>query len=160
MPRHRYTSAAIASLAVLGAASACGAPEPTVSVGERTYLVPPDQIVSRTEDPHTFIRIKHPEAPFELIYDSRSEHKRDEQGRPLIFGLNDENVPDIHYYRTTDRVVVCRRAVHPNGGCGTKVNYGGANWSILYPDSLLGETETLVRQAATLLKEYDGLSRQ
>ena len=155
MPLHRYISAAIASLAVLSAATACGAPETSVSVGERTYLVPPGHIVSQTMDPHTFIRIKHPDAPFELIYDSRSEHKRDEQGRPLIFGLNDENVPDIHYYRTIDRVVVCRRAVHPNGGCGTKVNYGGANWSIVYPDGRLEETETLVRHASTLLKEYD-----
>lgn len=149
------TWATIASLALLLAGSACGAPETGTKVGDRIYKIPPSHIRSQSDHPHRFIRIKHPETPFELVYDSRSEHERDERGHPRIFGVNDEKAPDIDYYRTSKRVVVCRRAANPKGGCGTKVNYGGANWSIIYPDSRIGETERLASQAASLLKQYD-----
>ncbi len=155
MPKHaRFT---IASLAL--SLGACDAPEPGIQVGDRSYLIPSSHIVSQTLDPHIFVRIKHPDASFEIIYDSRSEHQRDRRGRPLIFGLNDEDITHVDYFRTSERVVVCRRDVHPKNGCGTKVNYGGANWSILYPQSRVGETEKLVSQAASLLKQYDRQGR-
>ena len=159
MPQHHPRWAAIASFALLVTGSACGPSEPDMKIGDRTYLVPPGHLASRTVDPHTFIRIAPPDAPFDIVYDSRSEHERDKRGRPRIFGLNDEKAPDIVYYRTSNRLVVCRRAVHPKSGCGTKVKYGGANWSILYPEGRIGETEKLVQQAVSLLRGYERQAR-
>ena len=153
--RYPIVLGSILLFALLG----CGERQQGLRIGDRFYIIPPAHIVSQEQEPHTFLRVKHPDVPFALVYDSRSEVERDELGLARIFGVNEENAPGIEYYRTDERVVVCRRAVHPKSGCGAKVNYGGANWSIVFPIARKQEVEQFVPQASALLKHYEAARR-
>ncbi len=137
--------------------SGCAGAEPTTSlkVGDAVYRVPASQIRSLTEGPHQFVRIKPPDRNFELIYDSRTAVKADRFGWPVIFSLNDERAPNIHRHVRGDLNVVCRQAVHPNGGCGVKVAHRGAQWSVLFPDAHLEEARVIRQRALAALTGYE-----
>lgn len=145
---------AVAGLVGLGALLYEPAQRP-IAIGERTYLVPPAEISSFTRDPHLFIRIRPSGLPFEIVHDGRGEGRRDRAGLPHIFSVNDEGDQGLRYDRVERSPVVCRRASSPAGGCGTWIRYGGVAWSILFPESRVGDADRFARRAAALLKTYD-----
>lgn len=137
------------------AAAAC-APEghERLTAGERTYGIPSDHISTLTREPHTFVRIKHPERPYDLVFDSRTQGATDARGAPVIFSINDGKSPGIQYFRSGVGIVTCRRAVNPRGGCGIKLSHGRNEWSLIFPEKRVGEAESFVRDAAALLDRY------
>lgn len=126
-----------------------------IVIGERTYVVPPAEISSYAREPHLFIRIRPSGQPFEIVHDGRGAGRRDRTGVPHIFSVNDHGQDDVRYERDERSTIVCRRASSPAGGCGTWISYGGVTWSILLPESRIGEADGFARRATALLKKYD-----
>lgn len=143
-------------LAPLLAVSACG-PETTerLTAGSRTYAIPSRHISTVTREPHVFVRIKHPERPYDLVYDSRTQGATDAAGAPVIFSINDGQSPGIERYRSGVGIITCRRAVNPRGGCGVKLTHGSNEWSLLFPEKRLQDAERFTRDAASLLNQYE-----
>ena len=150
---------AVAVLAGLGALLYDPAHE-TLKVGDRTFVIPPSEISSLTRDPHLFVRIRLPDRPFEIAHDARAASRRDRTGVPHIFSVNDHGEHDVWYARDGRSLVACRRATTPIGGCGTWVSYGGVTWSILFPESRIGEADSFAREAVDRLNRYDTSSRR
>lgn len=145
---------AIASAALL-AVSACGAEtEERLNTGAGTYAIPSEHISTVTREPHTFVRIKNADKPFDLVFDSRAQGTEVAPGIPRIFSVNDKGQTGIEYYRSRFGVVVCRKAVHPNSGCGVRVEHDGSEWTILFPIKRVREAEPIVREALALLDHY------
>ncbi|HEX6374638.1 MAG TPA: hypothetical protein VFZ91_02850 [Allosphingosinicella sp.] len=145
---------AVAALAGLGALL-YEPDDEAVGIGDRTYVIPPADISSFTRDPHLFLRIKRADQPFEIVHDARGAGQRDRTGVPHIFSVNDQGHHDVWYARDERSTVVCRRAGSPVGGCGTWISYGGATWSILFPESRIGDADGFARQGTALLRKYD-----
>lgn len=145
---------AVAALAGLGALL-YDPPHETVTIGERTFVIPPDDVSTLTRDPHLFVRIRVTDRPFEMVHDARAAGRHDRTGVPHIFSVNDRGEHDLRYGRDGRSLVVCKRASSPAGGCGTWINYGGAVWSILFPESRRGDADEFAREAAALLRKYD-----
>lgn len=135
--------------------AACGRAElETLNVEGRAYAVPSGHISSLTREPHVFLRVKPPETRFSLVYDSRAVGAQSGPGVPRIFSVNDEGQTGVEYHQRGESLVVCRKAVHPNGGCGTMVDHDGAQWAVLFPLERLPEAEKLAREAVAMLDEY------
>jgi hypothetical protein len=130
-------------------------PDHAVDIGDRTYVIPPADVSSFTLDPHLFVRIRRADLPFEIVHDARGAGQRDRTGVPHIFSVNDQGQPGVWYARDELSTVVCRRASSPAGGCGTWISYGGVTWSILFPESRIGDADSFARQGTALLKKYD-----
>lgn len=126
-----------------------------VSVGSRTFVIPPEDLSSFTRDPNLFIRIKRAGKPYEIVHDARAAGRRDRAGVPHIFSVNDRGDHDLGYSRDGRSLVVCRRASSPAGGCGTWISYGGALWSVLLPEAHRGDADRLAQDSAELLRRYD-----
>ena len=140
---------------VLLASSACGKPAAEVFVLDgRTYSVPSEQVTASNREPHTFVRIKNPEKPYELVYDSRAQGAQHGPGVPRLFSINDEDQSGVDYYRGSNGTIVCRKAVAPKGGCGVRLNHGGVEWTVLFPAARLSEAPKLERDALALLDAY------
>jgi hypothetical protein len=145
---------AVAALAGFGALL-YDPPLQTLTVGQRSFVIPPADVSSRRRGPHLFIRVRPSGKPFELVHDSRLADARDETGVPHIFSVNDQGQHDVLYARDERSIVVCRRASSPAGGCGTWISYGGATWSILFPESRIGDADRFAREGVALLRKYD-----
>lgn len=144
-----------AILAVLGSAGCNSENVETFSVSGERYAVPAAHIRSIERESPAFIRIAHPDVPFELIYDGRTAGARDERGIPQVFSINDSPAPNIEYHRVGRRVVVCRRAVAPRNGCGIKVRHGRAEWSVRFPFGHVEEADRIADRAISLLNHYE-----
>jgi hypothetical protein len=129
-----------------------------VAVGGRSLVIPASHVTSLAREPHLFVRIKPPDKPFDIVHDSRGTGRHDRTGVPHIFSVNDAAQHDVWYARDERTLVVCRRASSPVGGCGTWLTYGGARWSILFPESRIREADRFVREATTILRTYDRAS--
>lgn len=127
----------------------------TIGLGGAQYRVPDAHIVSASREPHQFVRIKPPDHEFELVYDSRTAARSDPFAWPVIFSLNDSSAPDIQRHSVGDLVVVCRRAANPKGGCGIRVQHGGAEWAVLFPDSRRNEARLIRQRALSALSAYE-----
>jgi hypothetical protein len=141
---------AVAALAAL-AASFYEPPGEAVTIGTRSYVIPPGEVSSLTLEPYVFVRIRPDERGFEIVHDSRASGRHDRTGVPHVFSVNDRDGNDLRYARDKRTTIVCRRA----GGCGTWISQGGADWSILFPESRIGEADSFVREAMALLRKYD-----
>lgn len=165
-PRPWFVAALCAAMLVAAAAFLWalqpGEPpaDPAFAVGQRSYLIPPSQIISAMRDPHVFIRIAPPGRPFEIVHDGRAAGRRDPTGVPHIFSINDQGAHDVRYSRHGRWLVACRRASSPAGGCGTWMSYGGADWSVLFPESRAVETDSFVREARARLRSFETNGRR
>lgn len=140
---------------VLVAGGACGKPSAEAFVLDgKTYSMPSEHVTSSTREPHMFVRIKNPDKPYELVYDSRSQGAEHGPGVPKLFSVNDEDQSGVEYHRGSNRTIVCRRAVAPEGGCGVRVNHEGTEWTVLFPVAHLGQAARLERDALALLEQY------
>lgn len=131
-----------------------------IEIGNRSYLVPPGEISVVRQDSSTFIRISPPGKAFHIVHDSSSASEHDSTGIPKIFSVNDGADPSIMYRRYGRSIVVCRRASSPTGGCGTWIDYGGANWSVLFPEVRARDADKFVREATGALQRYDTRHRR
>lgn len=145
---------AVAALAGLGALL-YDPPQDPITIGERTYVVPAAARSSIVRDPQLFIRIRPPGKAFEIVHDARVIGRRDRTGVPHIFSINDHDQHDVRYGRDGGSLVLCRRATSPAGGCGTWISYGGAIWSVLFPETRHEDAEEFAREATALLRKYD-----
>lgn len=120
----------------------------------QSYSFPSDHVSSISREPHSFVRLNPPDKQFSLVYDSRLVGAQTGPGVPRIFSVNDEDQSGVEYSERAGGVIVCRRAVHPNGGCGTMVDHGSAQWAVLFPLEQLGKAEAIVNEALAALNEY------
>lgn len=137
--------------------AACGSSDTAgtvLTLGSAKYAVPDAHIRSLTQKPHQFVRIKRPDSSFELVYDSRTAARSDGRGWPVIFSLNDQRAPNVRRYSSDDLKVVCRQAVHPEGGCGLKVTHSGAEWTVLFPNDHLNASAAIRQRALADLADY------
>ena len=125
-----------------------------LQVGKQQLAVPSTHVRSIIREPHKFVRIKHPDTQFELVYDSRLAGEWDQQGIARIFSVNHAAAPGIEYHQIGGTLVVCRKAPAPNGGCGTKLRFGDADWRVLFPEARLQEAPLILRQASKVLSDY------
>ena len=125
-----------------------------VTIGDATYRIPQRHISSLSVEPHQFIRIWTPERSFDLLYDSRTAARLDAGGRPVIFSMNDERKQGVEHYKQGDMLVVCRRAVSPEGGCGFKVVHRGTEWTVLFPKDHLAAAGPIRQRAVEALDSY------
>lgn len=123
-------------------------------VGSQQLAVPSSHVRSITREPHGFVRIKHPDAQFELVYDSRLTGAWDEKGIAQIFSVNEDAAPGVEYHQIAETLVVCRKAPAPNGGCGTKLKFGDADWTVLFPEASLKDAPLIARKASEVLNSY------
>ena len=138
--------------------AACGSSDTAgkmITLGEARYAVPEAHVTSLSRKPHQFVRIKPPEASFELVYDSRTAGRSDRRGWPVIFSLNDERAPNVTRYSSDDLMVVCRKAVNPEGGCGLRVSHRGAEWTVLVPGDHLNAAGLIRQRALAALAAYE-----
>lgn len=140
------------------ATAACGGSEREVAVevDGTSYRIPHKHVRSVTQEPVTFVRISPPEQTFDLVHDSRTAGRQDPQGWPIIFSLNDEAAPTIERHERGELKVVCRKAVHPVGGCGFSVTDAGARWDVLIPSDHLDQAAAIRERAKSALEAYAG----
>lgn len=138
----------------------CGSEtEERLTAGGRTYAIPSQHVSTVTREPHIFVRIKHLERRYDLIYDSRSQGLTDQQGAPAVFSVNDGQSPGVVYFRSSVGMITCRRTANPRGGCGLVLKHGRNEWSLIFPESRLSQAEQFVRDASSQLQRYDRASR-
>ncbi|HVL29976.1 MAG TPA: hypothetical protein VM326_04575 [Sphingomicrobium sp.] len=118
------------------------------------YAVPESHVQSRADAPFRFVRIKPPDRPFELVFDSRSLKRTDRNGWPVIFSLNDGTAPNIDYAESGDIKIVCVRASAPGGGCGFKLSDQGTEWTVFFPQMLLSSAGKIQEEAVLQLQTY------
>ncbi len=152
--RSRMRSLALVLPFALLACASDEASVTAVTIGDATYRIPAGQINSLSRDPHQFVRITAPDRTFDLIYDSRTAAQADRAGRPIVFSVNDDRKPGVEHYRHGNLMVVCRRAVDPDGGCGLKVFHRGAEWTVLFPNAHLSAADAIRRRALGVLDSY------
>ena len=104
-----------ASALLLVLAGCGGETEERLTVGGTLYAIPSAHVSTVTRSPHVFVRVKHPERPYDLVFDSRTQGATDPNGAPVIFSINDGQSPGVHYHRSAAGTVICRRAVNPRG---------------------------------------------
>lgn len=126
-----------------------------IKIGERSFAFPAENRSSLSLEPHVFVRTKPADAKFELVYDSRIAGQSDRIGVPLIFSVNDGAQTAVRYSRRGRSIIVCRRASSPAGVCGTWISYGGAIWSILFPEGLEQKGDSFARQGLAYLRRSD-----
>ncbi len=139
---------------LLGLAACRGQGAEVMSVSDQRYSFPSHHISSLTRKPHTFVRLKPPEKQFSLVYDSRAVGAQSGPGVPRIFSVNDEGQTGVEYHNSGRLLVVCRKAVHPKGGCGTVIDHGKAQWAVLFPIDRIREAEAIVGEARAQLNAY------
>lgn len=129
----------------------------TLEIHGRTYSIPAEYIPSyRTEAGNSFVRLKVPGFPAEIVLDEGSLGKTDENGAPQIFSINDRDYPGIDYFERGDGwPVICRSGMRAQSGCGTLFEYAGTRWMLLLPNSQRDNAKALVEKAQQLL---DGFS--
>lgn len=118
------------------------------------YAVPESHVQSRADAPFRFVRIKPPDRPFELVFDSRSLKRTDRNGWPVIFSLNDGTAPNIDYAESEGLRIVCTRAPAPGGGCGFKLSDHRTEWTVLFPQIHLPAAGRIQEDAASQLQAY------
>ena len=143
------------ALALL-ALSACAKPSAAevFVLDGKTYSVPSAHVTSSNREGYTFVRIKNPDKPYELVYDNRAQGAEHGPGVPKLFSVNDEDQAGVDYHRGSNGTIVCRKAVAPEGGCGVRLKHRGTEWTILFPVARLGEASTLEPDALALLDRY------
>ena len=141
------------AMSVLGTACEKRSVE-TFTVDGRTYSVPSRHLSSSSREPHVFLRIKHPEKPYDLVYDDRTPGAQLGPGVPRLFSINDEDQTGVEYRDLPDGTLVCRKAVHPKGGCGLRFQHHGVEWILLFPIGRAGEAALFKRDATALLDDY------
>ena len=125
------------------------------TLSKQAYAVPTSHIRSiRRGGAQSFVRIKHPDHPIELVFDGKSNGLTDSSGAPRIFSVNDSDYPGLTYRSGTGEPIVCRGAVSARAGCGTKLTHGSARWSVLFPVSKVEEAAELTEQALAVLDRY------
>ena len=125
------------------------------TLSKQEYAVPTSHIRSiRRGGAQSFVRIKHPDHPIELVFDGKSNGLTDSSGAPRIFSVNDSDYPGLTYRSGTGETIVCRGAVSARAGCGTKLTHGSARWSVLFPVSKVEEAAELTEQALAVLDRY------
>lgn len=157
--RSVWVSAVLACVAAAGCGEGGRGEQPVrFRIADETYSVPSRQILSIKREPPGFVRIKDPDSPVELVFDARLQGRTDEAGVPLLFSINDGNYPRVSRWKTKEgALIVCREAAaRPRGGCGTPVRYGGATWSVIFPERSLGQAATMQDRAAELLDHWAG----
>lgn len=141
--------------AVTMSAGACAEPgAEAFAVEGRIYSVPSDHLRSSSRDPHLFVRIKHPDRPYDLVYDARSARAHQWPGVPRLFSINEENPSAVEYRRGPGGTIGCRKATPPKGGCGLRVEHRGVEWTLLFPIARVDEAEAFHRDAVALLDQY------
>lgn len=135
----------------------CGADNDlkSLQIGDARYQFPDSHIRALNTEPHDFVRIRPPDASFDLVYDSRTAGRTDAAGWPVIFSINEGAAPDVDRYKGGDLQVVCRRAVNPQGGCGFVLVDSGVAWSVLLPIGQLGSVRRVEQAARTTLERYN-----
>lgn len=125
-----------------------------ITVEDATYRIPWRHLSSISHEPHQFVRISARDRTFDLIYDSRTVAREDRAGRPIVFSINDGRKPGVEHYARGDLMVICRRAVNPEGGCGFKVLHRGAEWTVVFPGDQLPAADAICRRALEALNSY------
>lgn len=141
------------AMSVLGTACETRSVE-TFTVDGKTYSVPSSHLSSSSREPHLFVRIKHPDKPYDLVYDGRAPGAQLGPGVPRLFSINDEDQSGVEYSDLPDGMLVCRKAVHPKGGCGLRFRHLDVEWILLFPIARAGEANSFKRDAAALLDDY------
>jgi hypothetical protein len=150
---HREPMRTVSMAAML--LTACGGQTvEKLTAGGQTYIIPSGQVTTVTREPHTFIRVTDQSLPYELIYDSRLQGKRDRSGAPVVFSINDGERPGVQYHQTEVGTIICRRAPNARGGCGYQLQHGENEWSLLIPTGRLDEADRLAAHASSLLQRY------
>jgi len=118
------------------------------------YSIPEAHLSSASRGPPAFIRIKHPEKPYDLVYDGRGQGAQHGPGVPRLFSVNDEGQDGVAYRKGPGGTIVCREAVNPKGGCGLRIAHKGVAWTLLFPIARAGEASRFEQDAAALLNGY------
>lgn len=149
---------AFLALRLAGAAAAfCGlagcqeGTEGELIIGGEAYRFPAEHVTSIATEPHQFVRLSPPQMKFDLVYDSRLDRL---PPRRAIYSISDGPYPTVRSYGGSAGLVLCRRASHPNGGCGLSVEIGGGRWSVLFPETRLAEAAAIRDQAVRMLEVY------
>lgn len=132
-------------------------------MGDRRYTIPAEYITAiRIGGEDSFVRIRIPDFPAEIVVDENSSGKTDEAGAPQIFSINDKEYPRLEYSRRdNEEAIVCRVGMASQSGCGTLFEYGGMRWTLLFPLGMEGRTDNLVKEAKKLLDLYtDGAAEE
>jgi hypothetical protein len=125
-------------------ASACAGDEPRrYEVGGAVYEFPANHIQSYFTRPHLFLRAGDPDAPYELVYDSRLAGRRHASGEPMMFAVLSDARPQIRIHEVAGDRVVCRTAPHPYSGCGMVLDDNGVQWTVLFAEKRLGEAPAI-----------------
>ena len=122
-------------------------------LGERSYAIPASYVRAlRIGGDDSFVRIKVPDFPAEIVVDEKSSGKADKTGAPQIFSINDRDYPRLNYTkRDGDKAVVCRTGMAAQSGCGTLFDHAGVEWTLLFPIGLRDRADELVEQSEQLL---------
>lgn len=136
-------------------------PSPTLEMqsfvmGDRRYAIPAEYIAAmRIGGEDSFVRIRIPDFPAEIVVDENSSGKTDEAGAPQIFSINDKEYPRLEYSRRDDEeAIVCRVGMASQSGCGTLFEFGGMRWTLLFPLGMEDRADDLVGEAQELLELY------
>ena len=143
----------VAGLAALGSVLYQPQHEPIV-VGQRTFIIPPENVAELTRDPHLFIRIDSPGAHFEIVHDAVVHPSPS----PHLVAIEGGDPTQVRHLRSGRSLVTCRSSLAPDSACSTWINYGGATWAVTFAESHVGDADAFVREATTLLRRYDSQS--
>lgn len=123
--------------------------------GPSTYMFPADTVASVQREPHRFVRVRPPDATFDLVWDSRLEGRTDARGLPAVFRMSEAPATLLGYVQTPAGIAGCRPGIAPAvRECGLSLPHGGTRWSLLLPESRLGEAAAMAAHAERFLSEH------
>jgi len=121
----------------------------------QTFLVPKEHILAqRSGRDGEFFRLRLPGSSADIVLDSFNAGKRDNAGSPILFSVNDGPYPGITRFDRSGGVVVCRAGMAAQSGCGTKLDFAGAEVTLLFPVRKRDDVDNLIQKAIEALDRF------
>ncbi|MEW9856656.1 hypothetical protein [Novosphingobium sp. M1R2S20] len=121
-----------------------------------SFEVPSHMIRSVRYKTPGFVRINDSDGPIEIAFDAQLQGRTDRYGAPLLFSINDGEYPGIAHGRSAGgALVVCRfAATAVLAVCGSQIQFGGADWTVLFPTGQVAEADKFRQRAIALLQRF------
>ena len=128
-----------------------------MSVGRVTYRFPAEHVFRFTKptEGHPFARIRTPGKKFDLIYSEFSRYRRNWQGDdvPRVTGINDRSASGYNKHTFPGGLTVCREG-QPYYSCGLSIEDEGVNWSVIFHQDQINNSEAIRAEAKIVLRGY------
>jgi hypothetical protein len=126
----------------------------TVEIRGQQYTFPSSERRAVVADQgQLLVRVKPRGAPFQLIFNTRSDRQQQETGNLVISGVSDQ-FSDFEQVQSPVGTILCKDV--PYWGCGFALMDGKARWSVVFNRDQIPNATVMQKEALRLLRGYRG----